>query len=56
MRTLFLVLLLANALFYAWWRYGSGEAPDAAPLARQIEPDKLKVIPAAALPPPAAAK
>ena len=56
MRTLFLVLLLANALFYAWWRYGSGEAPDAAPLARQIEPDKLKVIPAGALPPPAAAK
>ena len=57
MRTLFLVLLLANAAFYAWWRYGgAGDAPDPAPLARQIEPDKLKVVSPADLPPLSAAK
>lgn len=55
MRALFLLLILANVAFYAWWRYGAADAADPAPLARQIEPDKLRVVPAAELPPPAAA-
>lgn len=46
MRALFLVLLLANIGFFAWWRYLSPpETPaDPAPLARQIDPGKLKVV------------
>jgi hypothetical protein len=57
-RALFLVLLLANIGFFAWWRYLSPpETPaDPAPLARQIEPEKLKVVAPSALPPPAAPK
>lgn len=56
MRALFLVLVLANLAFYAWSRYGgSAEAPDLAPLSRQIEPEKLKVISPADLPPPVSA-
>ena len=56
MRALFLLLLLANLAFFAWWRYGApADAADPAPLARQIEPEKLKVIAPASLPPPAAA-
>ena len=56
MRTLFLLLVLANLAFYAWWRYGPpADAADPAPLARQIEPEKLKVVPASELPPAAAA-
>ncbi|MFL5299267.1 MAG: SPOR domain-containing protein [Anaeromyxobacteraceae bacterium] len=57
MRTLFLVLLLANVVFFAWSRYVSpSEAgADPAPLARQIEPEKLKVVTPAELPPPAPA-
>jgi len=56
-RTLFLVLLLANAAFFAWSRYVSpAEAgADPAPLARQIEPEKLKVIAPGELPAPAPA-
>jgi hypothetical protein len=46
MRSLFLLLVLANLAFFAWWRYVS--PPDAGldpqPLARQIEPEKLKLI------------
>ncbi|MGQ0545939.1 MAG: SPOR domain-containing protein [Betaproteobacteria bacterium] len=55
MRALFLVLLLANVGFFAWARYLSAPEPgaDAAPLARQLEPEKLKIIPPAELPPPA---
>lgn len=57
MRALFLLLLAANLAFYAWWRYGApADAADSAPLSRQIEPDKLKVIAPASLPPVSAAK
>ena len=46
MRTLFLLLVLVNVLFFAWSRYVSPPeaGSDPAPLARQIEPEKLKVI------------
>jgi len=46
MRALFLFFVLANVLFLAWSRYFSpGDASvDPAPLARQIEPDKLRVL------------
>jgi hypothetical protein len=57
MRALFLLLLFANLAFYAWARYGAPpDAADPAPLSRQIEPEKLKVIAPASLPPAAAAK
>ena len=66
MRTLFLLLVLANVVFFAWARYVSPPeaGADPMPLARQIEPEKLKVItpgepmvpaPAAARPAPSAA-
>lgn len=46
MRTAFLVLLLANAAFFAWSRYSGSVAPAAdAVLARKSEPDKLKIVP-----------
>jgi SPOR domain len=52
MRALFLLLLCANLALYAWWRYGApADAADSAPLSRQIEPEKLKVIAPADLPP-----
>jgi SPOR domain len=51
-RALFLILVLANVALFAWWRYGAADAADPAPLARQIEPEKLKVLRAADLPPP----
>jgi hypothetical protein len=62
MRILFLVLLLANAAFFAWSRYFSpAEAvADPAPLGRQIDPEKLRIVgpaeapSAAAKPPPPA--
>jgi hypothetical protein len=55
MRALFLLLLLANAAFFAWWRYLSPPetTADPAPLARQIDPHKLKVVKPGELPPPA---
>ena len=61
MRALFLLVLLANLAFFAWARYFSPPdgGADPRPLARQIEPDKLKVIPpaeVAKLPPAAAQK
>ena len=58
MRALFLLLLLANAGFFAWARYlwPPETAADPAPLARQIEPEKLKLVPPSALPPPAPPK
>jgi hypothetical protein len=57
-RTAFLLLLLANVGLFAWWRYGSppDAAADPAPLARQIEPEKLKVVSPKDLPPLAPAK
>jgi len=52
MRALFLFLLFANLAFYAWSRYGTAPEPaDPAPQSRQIEPDKLKVLAPASLPP-----
>jgi len=53
-RTLFLVLLLANVVFFAWSRYVSPPeaSADPAPLSRQIDPDKLKVVAPAELPAP----
>lgn len=46
MRALFLLLVLANIVFLAWSRYfaPSDAAIDTAPLARQIDPDKLRVL------------
>jgi hypothetical protein len=54
-RALFLALLLANLLLYAWWRYGAPDNAAPAPLSRQIAPDKLKVVAPANLPPVSAA-
>lgn len=55
MRILFLLLLLANVVFFAWSRYVSPPeaGADPAPLARQIEPEKMKVVAPGELPPPA---
>lgn len=57
MRILFLLLLLANVVFFAWSRYVSPPeaGADPAPLARQIEPEKLKVVAPGELPPAPAA-
>lgn len=46
MRALFLILLLANVVFFAWARLiaGGGSGADPAPLARQIDPGKLLVV------------
>jgi hypothetical protein len=46
MRALFLFLVLANLGFFAWSRYLAPEdaAVDLAPLGRQIEPDKLRIL------------
>jgi hypothetical protein len=56
MRTLFLLLVLANLAVFAWWRYLSPAdvGLDRLPLARQIEPEKLKIVPSAELARPAA--
>lgn len=55
MRIAFLLLVLANLAFFAWWRFIAPPeaAADAAPLARQIEPGRLKIVSAKDLPPPA---
>jgi hypothetical protein len=47
MRLLFLALLLANVVFFAWSRYQSPNEAGAGgnPLALQIEPHKLKIVP-----------
>jgi hypothetical protein len=48
MRTAFFVLLLANAVFFAWSQYFSPtEAAAEGVLARRNEPDKLKIVPPA---------
>ena len=46
MRALFLLLVLANMIFFAWWRYfaPTDAAIDTTPLARQIDADKLRVL------------
>lgn len=56
MRTLFLLLVLANLAFFAWSRYVSpiDAGTDPAPLQRQIEPDKMKVVAPTDLPAAAA--
>ena len=53
MRAAFLLLLLANMAFFAWARYLSpaDAAADSAPLARQIEPEKLRILGAGDSPP-----
>jgi hypothetical protein len=57
-RTLFLLLVLANVGFFAWTRYVS--PPDATadplPLTRQIEPEKIRVVAPNELPAPPAAR
>jgi len=57
-RTLFLLLLLANVAFFAWSRYVSPPeaSADPLPLERQIAPEKLRVIAPSELPPPVTAR
>ena len=55
MRTAFLVLVLANLALFAWLRYGTPETADPAPMARQIAPDRLKVVAPSSVPPVSAA-
>jgi hypothetical protein len=54
MRAFFLLLVFANVAFFAWARYLSpaDATADAAPLARQIEPDKLRILGAGEAPAP----
>lgn len=56
MRVLFLLLVLANIAFFAWTRLiaGGGAGSDPAPLSRQIEPQRLRVVRPEELAPPAA--
>jgi hypothetical protein len=59
MRLVFLALVLANVAFFAWSRHYAPDktAADANPLARQVEPEKLKIVPPGELrPPPPAPK
>lgn len=48
MRVVFLLLVLANVAFFAWARFiaAGGSGADPAPFTRQIEPQKLRVVPA----------
>ena len=46
MRLLFLLLVLANVAFFSWTRYlAPGEAVADGVLAREQEPDRLKIVP-----------
>jgi hypothetical protein len=54
-RAAFLLLVLANLALYAWLRYGTPEPAEPAPQARQIAPERLKVVAPASLPPVSAA-
>jgi hypothetical protein len=59
MRLVFLALVLANVAFFAWSRHYAPDktAADANPLAPQVEPEKLKIVPPGELrPPPSAPK
>jgi hypothetical protein len=53
MRAAFLFLLLANIAFFVWSRYvtPADAGVDAAPLTRQIDPQKLRIVGPAELPP-----
>jgi len=55
-RILFLLVVLANMAFFGWFRYVAPPeaAADPQPLARQIEPQKLRIIVPGELPPVAA--
>lgn len=46
MRTLFLALVLANVALFAWWRFlvPPDTAADPAPLERQIEPQRFRIV------------
>jgi SPOR domain len=57
-RAVFLLLVLANIAFFAWDRFyaAGGAGADPAPLARQLEPEKLRVVPPEELTRPAAPK
>jgi len=49
MRTVFLALVAANLLFFAWSRYFPADQTAAdGVLLRKSEPEKLKIVPAAA--------
>ncbi len=54
MRVVFLILVLANLAFFAWARHHAAGLPEANPnpLARQLDPEKLKIVPASELPTP----
>ena len=61
MRVVFLLLLAANLAFFAWARFLAPPDPavDRAPLARQLEPQRLRIVPErelAQLPAPAPEK
>lgn len=47
MRILFLLLVLANVAFFAWTRLIAlgGSGADPAPLGREIEPQKIRIVP-----------
>jgi hypothetical protein len=45
MRLLVLVLVLANVGFFAWSRYYPANETQHSPLAQQIEPEKLRIVP-----------
>ena len=53
MRLIFLLLVLANAVFFAYWHYGMEQTPTQAVLrALEVAPDKVRVIPPAVVPDP----
>ena len=58
MRTLFLLLLLANLGFFAWMRFfgGDGEQRDPRPLRQQVAADQVRILSARELGAPAPAK
>jgi len=52
MRTVFLALVAANLLFFAWSRYFPADQTAAdGVLLRKSEPEKLKIVPAPVTPP-----
>jgi hypothetical protein len=53
MRALFLLMVLANVAFFAWARYmaPADASADPAPLSREIDPQKLRVLRGGELPP-----
>lgn len=51
MRLVFLLLVLANIAFFAWTRYyAPSQAAAGAALARQVDPEKLKIVPPSEMP------